>query len=58
MVLESKRPVAEIARDLGIHEGTLGNWVNSYRRRNPEPAAALSPTDRARLTELEEATAG
>ncbi len=58
MVLGSKRPVAEIARDLGVHEGTLGNWVNSYRRSNPEPQTALSPTDRARLAELRRTTAG
>jgi transposase-like protein len=28
MVLETGKPIAEVARDLGIHEGTLGNWVN------------------------------
>ena len=28
IVLESGRPVAEIARELDVHEGTLGNWVN------------------------------
>jgi transposase len=26
LVLEAGKPVAQIARDLGIHEGTLGNW--------------------------------
>ncbi len=54
MVLGSNKPVVEVARDLGVHEGTLGNWVNSYRRSHPEPEAALAPTDRARLAELEE----
>src|SRR5215213_9623179 len=33
VVLTSGRPVAEIARDLGINEGTLGNWVEKRRRR-------------------------
>jgi transposase-like protein len=37
MVLETRRPIAEIARDLGIHDGTLGNWVNSWRGEHPEP---------------------
>jgi len=37
MVIETGRPVAEVARDLGIHDGTLGNWVNAYRRAHPEP---------------------
>jgi transposase-like protein len=32
MVLETRKPIAEIARDLGIHDGTLGNWVNTWRR--------------------------
>jgi transposase-like protein len=25
-VVKSGRPIAEIARDLGINEATLGNW--------------------------------
>ena len=37
MVLETGRPIAEVARDLGIHDGTLGNWVNAWRREHPEP---------------------
>ena len=28
MVIETGRPIAEVARDLGIGDGTLGNWVN------------------------------
>ena len=27
MVIETGKPIAEVARDLGIHDGTLGNWV-------------------------------
>ena len=27
IVLETGKPVAQVAKDLGIHEGTLGNWV-------------------------------
>jgi transposase len=27
IVRETGKPVAQVARDLGIHEGTLGNWV-------------------------------
>jgi transposase-like protein len=28
MVIETGKPIAEVARDLGIHDGTLGNCVN------------------------------
>ena len=27
----SSKPIAVIARDLGVNEGTLGNWVNRAR---------------------------
>jgi transposase-like protein len=54
MVIETGKPIAEVARDLGINDGTLGNWVNAYRRANPEPAEPLSPVERARMGELEE----
>ena len=52
MVVESDRPIAQVARDLGIHEGTLGNWVNKYRREHPV-SEELSLPDRAKLKELE-----
>jgi transposase len=26
MVIETSRPIAQVARELGIVEGTLGNW--------------------------------
>jgi transposase len=28
LVVEGSRPIARVARELGINEGTLGNWVN------------------------------
>lgn len=54
MVIETGKPIAEVARDLGIHDGTLGNWVNTWRRDNPEPDQALSPVEQARVKELQE----
>lgn len=54
LVLESGRPIAEIARELQINEGTLGNWVNAWKRENPEPEAELTPVERARVKEMEE----
>jgi transposase-like protein len=31
MVTESSRPIAEVAREIQVNEGTLGSWVNKYR---------------------------
>ena len=53
LVLETGRPIAEIARELQINEGTLGNWVNEWRRRNPEPEPELTPVERVRVREME-----
>jgi transposase len=33
MVIEMSRPIAEVARDLGLNESTLGNWVTKVPRR-------------------------
>jgi transposase-like protein len=52
MVLEGQRPIAAVARDLGINEGTHGNWVNKYRREHPV-TEELNLSDRAKLRELE-----
>jgi Transposase and inactivated derivatives len=40
-VIETGRPVAEVARELEINEGTLGNWVNQWKADNPEPEKAF-----------------
>ena len=51
MVLVEGRPIAEVARSLGVNEGTLGNWVNRERQRRSE-GQALSVDERAELAEL------
>jgi len=33
LVRETGKPFAQVARDLGINAGTLGNWVNADARR-------------------------
>ena len=50
IVLESGRPVAEIARELDVHEGTLGNWVNKVRA--AQQPGALSESERDELNRL------
>lgn len=54
LVIETGKPVAEVARDLGVVAQTLGNWVKAWRDANPEPETKLSPIERARVSELEE----
>ena len=53
MVIEQSRPIARVAADLGINEGTLGNWVNAYRREHPAEEKPLTPKDRAHMADLE-----
>ena len=32
IVRESGKPIAQVARELGVNEGTLGNWCAQDRR--------------------------
>jgi transposase len=52
LVRETGRPIAQVARDLGINEGTLGNWVNADKRRRGDGNGALSEDERAELARL------
>ena len=56
MVIETSQPIVKVARELGIVEGTLGNWVNTYRREHAGEEPPLSLNERARLRELERET--
>jgi transposase-like protein len=53
LVIETSRPTAEVAREIGVHEGTLGAWVNKYRTEHADDEPPLSLSERARLRELE-----
>lgn len=55
LVIETSRPAAHVARELGVNEGTLTNWVNLYRRDHVDDEPDLSVSERARLRELERA---
>ena len=52
LVRETGRPVAQVAKDLGINEGTLGNWVNADQRRRGDRNGTLSEDERAELARL------
>jgi transposase len=36
MVIETSRPIAEVAREIQVNEGTLGSWVAKYRAAHAE----------------------
>jgi transposase len=53
MVVDSSRPIAHVAREIGVHEITLGYWVKSYREKHAGEEPPLGMSERARLRELE-----
>lgn len=53
MVVETQRPIAEVAREIHVNPGALGNWVVKYRAEHAGEEPPLSITERARLMELE-----
>ena len=52
-VIDRSRPIADVARELGLVAQTLGNWVSAWRVEHVGDEPALSLPDRARLKELE-----
>lgn len=51
IVRETGKSIAQVARDLGFHEGTLGNWVNQDREAR-EGRGELTRDDLAELKRL------
>ena len=55
LVVETSRPIADVARELGVSETSLGNWVRAWRRKHAADEPPLQLSERARLRELERA---
>ena len=51
IVEETGKPIAQVARDLGVNEGTLGNWV-ALDRQAREGTSGLSTGDVVELKRL------
>jgi transposase len=52
LVRETGKPIAQVARDLGIVPGTLENWVAKDRRRREGGDGGLTEDERAELVRL------
>lgn len=50
LVMESGKPIAQVARELGVNDGTLGNWVAKARRERD--GDGLGEDERAELVRL------
>jgi transposase-like protein len=53
MVVEASQTIAHVARELGVNESSLGNWVKEYRESHAGDEPGLQLSERARLRELE-----
>ena len=53
MVVEESQAIPSTAREIGVNEQTLRNWVNAYRQAHAGEERPLSISERARLRELE-----
>jgi transposase len=52
LVTETGKPIARVARELGINAGTLGNWCARERREREDGQGSLSESERAELDRL------
>jgi transposase len=51
IVRETGKPIAQVARELGINDGTLANWVGRDRRAR-DGGGVLSEDERVELVRL------
>lgn len=51
LVIGSSRPIAQVARELGVNEGTLGSWITRYRKEHEGEEPPLTVSERIQLQE-------
>lgn len=52
-VIRTSRAIAVVAREQGVVEQTLRNWVSAYRKAHPDEEPELSVSEREKLKRLE-----
>jgi transposase len=52
LVVDTSRSIADVARELGVKEGTLGTWVTQYRRNRAGSDAEPNSDDRDEVERL------
>lgn len=57
IVRETGKPIALVARELGINAGTLGNWVNQDRCARGDGDGPMSESEQAELKRLRQENA-
>ena len=53
LVVQGRRPIAQVARELEINESSLGYWVKTYRAQHPDPETAPPAPEALRIERLE-----
>jgi transposase len=52
LVIDTGRPIAVVAREIGVGEALLGRWVAIERSRSDDPPPPLDADERAELERL------
>jgi transposase-like protein len=52
-VVDNSLPIAQVARELGVNDTTLGFWVKDYRRKRAADPLPVDMPDAERIRELE-----
>ena len=53
LVIDNSRPITQVARELGVNDGTLGNWVKQYRDEHADEEPPLTVSERIQLAEAQ-----
>ena len=52
LVMDTGRPIVQVAKEIGVGEALLGRWVAQERARDDDPPPALDINERAELERL------